>query len=360
MRDDGFPAQAATLAIGGVLIVVGILFLVGQQVGLDLGSHGWPMFVIVPGVVILLAAFTMSSDAGIGIAVLGSIVATTGLLLLYQDSTGHWESWAYAWALVAPGAVGVGFLAYGLVRGRWPMVRAGLLITAIGLVLFFVGALFFEGVIGISGRRFGPAADVLLPVALIGLGVIVLVGAILPRTWWSPGIPPNVSPRGWNPGQWMNEDSWGAPSSGPGAAPVPGPGWGAGGVDWSDPPAGWGAGGKGAGSTTAPERLSLDLDGATGAEIEIGFGAGRLAVGAGPAGKLVDGEFVGGVRHWSAPGGHVRLWADAPWLAWGWRRCEWRVGLPSSIPIRLRVQTGAAETELDLSELRLEHLWLRT
>jgi hypothetical protein len=344
MRDDGIPTQAATLAIGGVLIVIGILFLVGQHVGLDLGRHGWPLFIIVPGVVILLAAFTLSGEAGSGIAVLGSMVTATGLLLLYQDTTGHWESWAYAWALIAPGSVGVGFILYGLGRGGWTMARAGLLTTAIGLVLFFLGALFFEGVIGISGRRFGPAADVILPIALVGLGVLVIGGSIVPRAWWSPGPQGHVPSAGWT----------GRPP-GPAAPTGPGSPWD--GWTWDGTPSG---GATGPGSPPAADRLSLDLGQATSAEVEINFGAGRLAVGPGQAGKLIDGEFMGGVRHWTAPGGHVRLWSDAPWVNWGWRRCEWRVGLPSSVPVRLRVQTGAAETELDLADLRVEHLVVRT
>ena len=49
-----------------------------------------------------------------GFAIAGSIVTTVGSVLLYQQTTGHWESWAYAWALVGPGAAGLGMLVYGL------------------------------------------------------------------------------------------------------------------------------------------------------------------------------------------------------------------------------------------------------
>ena len=34
------------------------------------------------------------------------VVTTVGLVLLYQNTTGRWESWAYAWALVGPAASG--------------------------------------------------------------------------------------------------------------------------------------------------------------------------------------------------------------------------------------------------------------
>ena len=39
-----------------------------------------------------------------GLAIAGSIVTVSGLILLIQDATAHYESWAYAWALVFPGA----------------------------------------------------------------------------------------------------------------------------------------------------------------------------------------------------------------------------------------------------------------
>ena len=54
---------------------------------------------------------------GLGFAIAGTIVTTIGFLLLYQDSTGHWESWAYAWALLTL-AAGLGTLIYGLAIGR--------------------------------------------------------------------------------------------------------------------------------------------------------------------------------------------------------------------------------------------------
>ena len=46
----------------------------------------------------------------------------------------------------------------------------------------------------------------------------------------------------------------------------------------------------------AVERWSTDLGGLQRASVRIEFGAGSLFVGPGPAGKLVDGTFEGGVR----------------------------------------------------------------
>jgi hypothetical protein len=167
--------HAGPLALGVLLIGAGIFFLVGQQLGVAV-EWAWPFFVIVPGVVMLAAG--LAFRATVGLAIAGSIVTVTGLLLLYQNATGHWESWAYAWALAAPGAPGLGLLLHGLIHGRPGQRRGGLNTLTVGLVLFLVGALFFEGVIGISDQAL-PLPGWAWPLALIALGVLVLARGLL-------------------------------------------------------------------------------------------------------------------------------------------------------------------------------------
>lgn len=109
--------------------------------------------------------------------------------------------------------------------------------------------------------------------------------------------------------------------------------------------------------------LALDLAGAQQASVRIQFGAGTLTVGRAAAGKLVDGRFAGGVRH-EAAGGRVTLAADPG--AWGWSwgtwapRFAWRVGLTGEVPLALLVEMGACRADLDLSDLRLNDLQLKT
>ena len=97
-----------------------------------------------------------------------------GLVLLYQNATDRFETWAYAWALVGPGGSGIGMLLYGTRSGDRKMARDGFrtILTALGL--FAVGLVFFEGIIGISGERL-PLPDWVLPVAVIVIGVLVLL-----------------------------------------------------------------------------------------------------------------------------------------------------------------------------------------
>jgi hypothetical protein len=161
--------------MGVILIGLGVLFLIGQVVDVDWGGFTWPFFVIVPG--LAMVAFGLSQRDGSGLTVAGSMVAIVGLLLLYQNMTDHWESWAYAWALVAPGGSGVGMLLYGARSGNAGMTRGGMwqIVTALGI--FAVGFVFFEGLIGISGDRLA-LPEWVMPAAIIGLGVLVLIRAV--------------------------------------------------------------------------------------------------------------------------------------------------------------------------------------
>jgi hypothetical protein len=100
------PRGAGTsAALGIVLVVLGLFALLVAVSGLDLTQYGWPLFVIVPGLTLLVVGFV---GVGPGASIPGGIVTTLGLLLAYQNATGDWASWAYAWALVAPGGIGLG------------------------------------------------------------------------------------------------------------------------------------------------------------------------------------------------------------------------------------------------------------
>lgn len=177
MADSQAPRQSRrpSMVLGGLLVLIGAVLLLGQVVQFDLGHYGWPFFVIAPGVAILFVALTARGALGEGLAILGSIITITGLILLYQNATDHFESWAYAWALIFPGAVGVGMILYGLVASRPGNVRAGTRLVGIGVVLFLLGVAFFEGIIGIGGYRFGRTAGAAVGALIIALGAVLLI-----------------------------------------------------------------------------------------------------------------------------------------------------------------------------------------
>ena len=163
------------MVLGGLLVLAGAVLLVGQLIHIDVGHYGWPFFVIAPGVLILFVALMARGALGEGLAILGSIIAVTGLILLYQNATDHFESWAYAWTLIFPGAVGVGMVLYGLAAGRPGNVRAGTRLVGIGVVLFLLGVAFFEGVLGIGGYQFGRSAGVAVGALIIAMGAFLLI-----------------------------------------------------------------------------------------------------------------------------------------------------------------------------------------
>jgi hypothetical protein len=163
------------MILGGLFVLIGALLLAGQFVRVDIGRYGWPFFVIAPGILILFVALTARGAVSEGLAILGSIVTVSGLILLVQDATNRYESWAYAWALVVPGAIGLGMILYGLTARRPGNVRSGTRLVGVALVLFLLGAAFFEGVIGISGYQLDHTGGAVLGVLIIALGAIMLV-----------------------------------------------------------------------------------------------------------------------------------------------------------------------------------------
>ncbi len=151
---------------GVVLILVGICALALELVpGLDaavLNDYSWPLVIVGIGVLLLLIGLFAAAP---GMAVPACIVGGIGGLLYWQNVTGNWESWAYAWALI-PGFVGVGIVVLSLFERRVRTFWSGAWLIFISLVLFFVFGSFLGGL-----TLFGPY----WPVLLIGLGLLVLV-----------------------------------------------------------------------------------------------------------------------------------------------------------------------------------------
>jgi len=167
--------------IGIILVLLGLAWLVGRIVNIELAEVSWPLYVIVPGVAIFLLSLPARDRGGEGLAVLGAVVTMVGLVLLYQTITEHWESWAYAWALVAPGGVGLGLAAYGVLAGRPRLIPMGTRIALVGLALFLAGAVFFELILNIGGDHFGQTGRVALSALLIGFGLLWLALYLRPR-----------------------------------------------------------------------------------------------------------------------------------------------------------------------------------
>ena len=167
------------MIVGIFLIGIGVLLILFNFLNIDYVQFAWPFFVIVPGILIFCVALFVDESLGKLLIIPGSVIAVTGIILLYQNTSNHWESWSYAWALVAPAGIGLGFFIYGSLKRQTDTIKKGTQMLIIGLAIFIVGFVFFEFVIGISGIGLGKYG---WPLLLIGLGVLfVLYGTFFPR-----------------------------------------------------------------------------------------------------------------------------------------------------------------------------------
>jgi hypothetical protein len=159
-----------SLIFGGLLIALGILFLVGQLLQINVWQYAWPMFILVPGLIFF--GITMSGGAGsAGFAIPASIMTTVGLIFFFQAVTGHYTSWAYVWTLIFPTAVGLGMFIMGSVSDDDSLRKQGKGFLRAGLVLFVLLGFIFEAIFrmgdNLFSRLFWPSAIILFGLYLI-------------------------------------------------------------------------------------------------------------------------------------------------------------------------------------------------
>jgi hypothetical protein len=173
-------ARSGSLVGGAILIGLGVLFLLGQIFNFSAWAYAWPLLLVGFGG-LFFALMAAGGRPAAGLAIPGSILSAVGLVMLYQNLTGHWESWAYAWTIIVV-AVGVGIFIAGAWTANHAQRRSGLRVATTGLVLFVLFGAFFELVIFDSGRL--GARQYVFPVLLILAGVFML----LRRTIVRPGL----------------------------------------------------------------------------------------------------------------------------------------------------------------------------
>jgi hypothetical protein len=158
---------------GALLVLLGVVLLIQPVTGRNPWTVIWPFCIILPGLSLFLIALS-AGRATAPVAIPATILTTLGLILFYQNTFGYFQSWAYAWALVAPGAVGLGMVLMGL-WGKFNVVRqVGAYLAAAGLGLFISLAAIFE--VGVF--RSSLAARVGWPLVLIAFGVTIVAGSL--------------------------------------------------------------------------------------------------------------------------------------------------------------------------------------
>ena len=158
--------------IGVLVISLGVITLFAQATR-RLGLFGvpwgwraaWPLFVLWAGAAFLLpvAIWWERRREIAGLVVPGTVLTTTGLILLFQNVTGLWGTWSFLWAL-EPIAVGLSLLMLYYLLDR----PAGLLIAAsivggVGLLMLLI----FSGMFTFLG-----------PLMIIVLGVLLVLAAL--------------------------------------------------------------------------------------------------------------------------------------------------------------------------------------
>jgi hypothetical protein len=112
---------------------------------------------------------------------------------------------------------------------------------------------------------------------------------------------------------------------------------------------------------TASETLTIPLAGAPHAEVRMTFGAGELSIGRSEPGTLISGRFEGGALYRSPGPGLVEVRPDT---GGGWpmsgQALRWNVGLTGEVPLDLRLDTGASRATVDLADLLVRLLEVRS
>jgi hypothetical protein len=169
--------KRSRLAVGLLLVAVGIAFLALQLMP-SLADWftvtlSWPLIIVGVGVLILvIGLLTGAPETAIG----ACVVAGIGGILYYQNLTGNWVSWAYAWTLI-PGFTGIGMVISGVLGSRVAhSISRGLNQIIASVILFLIfGSIF--------GPMFGGFTFLgnYWPVLLIAAGLLVIIRAVLRR-----------------------------------------------------------------------------------------------------------------------------------------------------------------------------------
>lgn len=158
--------RRSNLVLGFLLIAGGLIFLASRIIpGFELVlSFSWPWIIILVGAALLLLGLLIGVPE---MAIPACIVSGVGGILYYQNVSGNWESWAYAWALI-PVFVGVGMILAALIGGRQGKVY----LEALGPIGFGVVAFVL---IGSFFNAFSGSWALYLPLVLVLVGGYILV-----------------------------------------------------------------------------------------------------------------------------------------------------------------------------------------
>jgi hypothetical protein len=159
------------IVTGILLIGLGVAFLTMQFFEIRFWSDWWPTAIIGVGLLFFIAMLIAGKSAG-ALAIPGSVIVMVGLILLFHNTFGFWETWAYAWTLIIF-AAGIGISIFGRYTDQDKIRQSGGVVARLGVVLFVIFGIFFELFIGLSGLFDG--SSIMWPLLLILFGFYLLL-----------------------------------------------------------------------------------------------------------------------------------------------------------------------------------------
>ena len=160
-------SNTGTLIAGAILIAFGLLGIFRNFLPrFDWGSI-WPFMIIGFGA-LFFAGMVAGGKPAAALAIPGSVISGIGLILLFQNITGRWESMSYFWTLIIM-FVGLGILLMGWYRGDPNQKRSGIGVMKVGFILFIIFGTFFEVFI------FSSFNNLIFLILLILLGVYLIL-----------------------------------------------------------------------------------------------------------------------------------------------------------------------------------------
>lgn len=163
--------RRGSFTLGFLLILLGAWFLAVQFIP-EIGDWmeqiaDWPVWVIGPGLIFILAGLI---SGVFELMIPGSIISGIGLILYYQNATGDYQSWTYAWALIIM-FVGIGVFLANLFKGKvGKAFEEGGPPVMTGLIMFLIFGSIFRAMFGQS-----PLLGDYWPVLLMVVGLWLLV-----------------------------------------------------------------------------------------------------------------------------------------------------------------------------------------
>jgi len=166
---SGTRDSRGSIVVGGILVVIGAIFLFVNVFRVNFGDV-WPVIFFIIGAGFYLPVLLMPRERRnlAGLLIPGTILFGLGAIFFYNILADNWGSWAYIWTLI-PAAVGLGLLLAARV-GDWggDTMKVGFWMFVISTgVCLILAAFFGGGNVGLVGA-----------ILLIVLGVFLLIRSI--------------------------------------------------------------------------------------------------------------------------------------------------------------------------------------